>query len=104
VFLCIFIRTDFGKDLFFRRYVGANQLEMQTLMKKRITAVFGVIFLILAILYYLSPDWIAKFGLSIERLHAGLTRHSIRVEKIDYAYLTGGAGVTSGSAPRANCC
>lgn len=84
----------------FERFQSGNDALIVN-MKKRITIVFGMAIFVLAVLYYLSPDWIAKFGLSVERLHAGLTRHSIQVEKIDYAYLSGGTGSVSGSSPRA---
>lgn len=74
---------------------------METKMKKQMRVAAAMAIFVLVVLYYFSPDWIAKFGLSLERLHAGLTSHSVKVEKIDYAYLSGGAGLASGSVPRA---
>ncbi|RJP88268.1 MAG: alpha/beta hydrolase [Desulfobacteraceae bacterium] len=62
--------------------------------KKPVNFKIGLAYLLLLLVvaYYLSPPWLAKAGLSVERGFAGLEVKSITVGDEDYRYLTGGTG------------
>lgn len=46
----------------------------------------------LIVLYYVSPDWLARSAISIERCKAGLKKRSLTVDNTHFVYLTGGSG------------
>ena len=51
---------------------------------------FSTVAVLLVLLYYAAPEWVATSGLSLERRLAGLTPGAVRTEQADFAYLSGG--------------
>jgi len=51
-----------------------------------------LLFVGLAALYYISPDWMARSALAIERFKAGLQKQSLTTNNMQFVYLAGGEG------------
>ncbi|MFZ2632790.1 MAG: alpha/beta hydrolase [Desulfosalsimonadaceae bacterium] len=65
-------------------------MEKNKSFKRKVALAYLLLFLATA--YYLSPPWMAKAGLSIERSRADLETKSVTVGNERIFYLTGGAG------------
>ena len=63
---------------------------MEKQMQKKIVIGFSVVAILLVILYYAAPEWVATSGLSLERRLAGLKPGAAQAEQTDFAYLSGG--------------
>ena len=64
--------------------------------QKSLKPFIGILILLLVVglaaLYYVSPDWMARSALAIERFKAGLQKQSLTTNNMQFVYLTGGKG------------
>lgn len=59
-------------------------------MQKKIKVGFSLVAVLLVLVYYAAPEWVATSGLSLERRLAGLTSGAVQTEQTDFVYLSGG--------------
>jgi len=66
------------------------------LRHKSLKPFVGILILLLVVglaaLYYVSPDWMARSALAIERFKAGLQKQSLTTNNMQFVYLSGGKG------------
>jgi len=66
------------------------------LRHKSLKPFVGILILLLVVglaaLYYVSPDWMARSALAIERFKAGLQKQSLTTNNMQFVYLAGGEG------------
>jgi pimeloyl-ACP methyl ester carboxylesterase len=76
--------------------VADKGLKGVALRQKNLKPFIGILILLLVLglvaLYYLSPDWMARSALALERFKAGLKKESLTTNNVRFVYLTGGKG------------